>query len=104
MPIQSSPYHAPQVGARAFAQTRLYASFREGRLPEARRGAERWHRNAAGVGPWSQVACATPLGSGITQQEVAISSGAWHTCALAADGAAVCWGSDDYGQALPLGE
>ena len=42
-----------------------------------------------------------PLSLSMSDEPVVLSSGIDHTCGLRADGAAVCWGSDRYGQATP---
>jgi alpha-tubulin suppressor-like RCC1 family protein len=45
---------------------------------------------------------ATPLctaaSSNILTSAIAITAGAWHTCALLSDGSAMCWGANDSGQ------
>ena len=32
-----------------------------------------------------------------------VSAGGWHTCGVGTDGAVVCWGWDEFGEATPLG-
>ena len=51
---------------------------------------------------WSNWARGTPTsGTVLTEAQLSISSGGDHTCGLRADGSAVCWGWNYYGQATP---
>ena len=51
---------------------------------------------------WSNWARGTPTsGTVLTEAQLSISSGGDHTCGLRADGAAVCWGYNRFGQATP---
>ena len=64
-------------------------------------------RQPNGCGAWSQpTACsaATPYcseGACTSSYEVQVTAGAFHSCAIKADGTVACWGSNTYGQATP---
>ena len=51
---------------------------------------------------WSNWVRGTPTsGTVLTEAQLSISSGSAQTCGLRADGSAVCWGWNEYGQATP---
>jgi alpha-tubulin suppressor-like RCC1 family protein len=70
-----------------------------GSAPAASGGMKCWGDNTWGqLGDGSQDRRLEPVPvSGLTANVTGIATGAWHTCALLGDGAAKCWGQNNFG-------